>query len=109
MATDYAILFPSTHVTAADLGGKEITVEIERYSKGEDVVSPTGQKSKKPVLYFKRGTKGWVLNKTNAVAIARALNERDMDKWIGKKITLQPATCKAFGEDNVPCIRVKRD
>lgn len=73
----------------------------------------TGGNEEKAVVTFqeleKRG-KGkphkFVLNKTNAQTIAKVLGSPETDDWRGKRITLYPTTCQAFGE-TVDCVRVR--
>jgi hypothetical protein len=55
---------------------------------------------------FDKTEKLFVLNKTNANAIAEALGEKKAVNWTGKRITLFPTQCDAFGK-TADCIRVK--
>lgn len=90
---------------AFDLGGKDVTVEIDRVTGGE-LTGNGGRKSKKPLCYFARSSgKPLALNATNCKTIA-ALYGNDTDKWAGKKITLYPTTT-TMGGDTVECIRVR--
>lgn len=86
-------LFPSKYVSAADLGGHDVTVEIERLTL-EEMGNPP---EKKPVLWFRKATKGLVVNKTNGLAIAK-LHGPETDAWGGKRVTLYATKVKAFGE-----------
>tara|TARA_R110000772_G_scaffold78559_1_gene168542 strand:+ start:4520 stop:4846 length:327 start_codon:yes stop_codon:yes gene_type:complete len=58
------------------------------------------------ILSYEKGTKEHVACRTTQKQI-RALHGNDMDDWKGKKITLFPDTCKAFGNAFTPCIRVR--
>jgi hypothetical protein len=100
--SNYALLFPSKWLAAADMDGDDRVVVIKQIVPSEEV----GQsKDKRPVLYFQGVSKGMVLNKTNAKRIAK-LYGADTDKWIGKSITLYPSECD-FGDETVPCLRVR--
>ena len=59
----------------------------------------------KPILHFEGKDRGLVLNKTNARAIARR-HGPTMDEWIGKEIQIYQARVDAFGERDVPAVRV---
>lgn len=118
---DVRLLFPNEYVAAADLieaqrkTGKNgvaltiasVSVEALKTNKGTE---------KKPVIHFKemierhqRGNgpeKKLVLNKTNAKVIAKMYGF-ETNAWVGKKITLFPTQCEAFGE-TVDCVRVMK-
>jgi hypothetical protein len=100
----YQLLYPSEFLAACDLGGKEATVEISKFEV-EELVGSDGKKQKKPVLTFKGAKKRMVCCKTNAKAIARQ-HGNDTDAWIGKKVTVYPTSCIAFGSE-VECLRIK--
>ncbi len=100
----YKLLYPSEYVAACDLHGKDAVMTILRVEL-EKVIGSDGKSQEKPVIYFEKAQKRMVCCKTNAKAIAK-LHGNDTDKWIGKKITLYPTTCLAFGQE-VECIRVK--
>jgi len=93
--------FPSSYVRAADLGNRRITVTIS-HLKMEDV---GGDGEQKPVLYFKGGTKGLVLNKTNANSVVEVAGTEDYSQWAGVRIALY-ATKTDFKGKSVDCIRV---
>jgi hypothetical protein len=85
-------VFPSRYVRAADLNGKRVTVTIKHVA-----VERMGKDNEaKPVVYFRNATKGLVLNRTNAMAIA-ALYGPETDAWAGKAVTLYPTQVRAFG------------
>jgi hypothetical protein len=91
--------FPSRWLGAEDLQGRDRTVTIRRYVH-EDV-----QGTMKHILYLDGEKKGWMLNRTNAVTIARLYGEV-MEKWAGKPVTLFRADVRAFGQ-MWPVIRVR--
>lgn len=86
-------LYPSKWVKAYDLKGKQVTVTIKALTV-EEVGAQTEQK---PVLWFDGASKGMILNKTCALAIAR-LHGPDTDAWIGQPIALYPTQVTAFGQ-----------
>ena len=98
-------LFPSRYLSAPEMEGKQVEVTIE--SVELEKVMTDGRSEEIPVISFAGAKKKMALNKTNAKTISSQHGE-DMDKWKGKKITIFPTTCSAFGASKVPCIRVKR-
>ena len=98
------LLFPSKYLKAADLQGKHVTVTIERINPRESLQMTKGRKEKKPVVYLKGKEKAWVLNKTNAKAIAKAWGT-EINNWVGKQVVIMPTTTE-FGGDTVDCLRV---
>src|SRR6185369_13027081 len=98
--TDRKFLF------AFDLGGKDVTLTIERIEAGE-LEGEKGRKSKKPLCYFREAKSGkpLALNATNCKAIAK-LYGNDTDGWAGQRITIYPTTTEMGGE-TVECIRVR--
>lgn len=100
--------FPSQFLEAAELGGKEQTVTIARVEKMQNVKGRDGKPFDPKVVYFEKRRKGFCMNKTNAKIIRDKLGYGDdADQWVGKPLTIYPTTCDAFGEKNVPCIRVR--
>lgn len=99
--------YPSEFLQAVDLiekGLTEFTVTIEKIEL-EQVPGADGKKKSKPVIHFKGAQKRWPMPKTCAKVIAKKFGTKTED-WIGKKVTLFPTTCEAFGE-TVECIRLK--
>ena len=87
--------FPSNYLKCADLGGQPRIVNVracvlEELGQGKD-------KEKKPVLYFNKGSKGLVLNVTNAKAIAKTYGD-DTANWTGKPIEIYPTQVEFKGE-----------
>lgn len=106
----WRLMFADEFLAAADLQGKDATVTIARVQV--ETLTREDGKEDKPVVHFeemlrrpKKDQKRWVLNKTNAKTIAK-LYGSDADAWKGKRITLYPTTCKAFG-DMHECVRVR--
>lgn len=97
-------MYPSEYLNAADLQEREVSVVIAKVEL-EDVPGVDGQKKKKPVLHFTKGNKRWPLPKTCAKILAKEFGN-NTDNWAGKKITLYPTTCMAFGQET-ECVRLK--
>ena len=97
-------LYDERFIGSWDLEGKESAVVTIAEIKIEELQGQNGAKAKKPVLYFTKGKKGFVLNKTNAKVIAE-LYGNDTEKWCDKKVELFATTCEAFGKQ-VECIRI---
>jgi hypothetical protein len=97
--------FPSRFLKAADLGGKEITVTIDRVES--DMFENDGRKQSKPVIHFREaGIKPMVSNKTNFLMIAAACGKDDKD-WPGKRVILYPDLVP-FKGTVTEAVRVKR-
>lgn len=100
--------YPSPYLEAGDLNGKDVSVEIESVEGKHAGKGKDGQPINKPLLKFKGAKKGLILCKTSARVIRDKLGYgNDMDGWIGRKITLFPDKCDAFGQKDVPCIRIR--
>lgn len=91
--------FPSKYLRAADLGTAEPNLTIR------DVTSETVGDDQRLVVYFEGKTKGLVLNKTNANAIADIANSRNTDDWSGVRIKLVKARVDYQGK-RVDAVRV---
>jgi hypothetical protein len=99
-------LFPSNFLRAADLGGKEVDVTIDKVTTQE--FEEDGKKRMKPVVHFRNaGLKPLVCNKTNAMLIATALGSKDPRTWPSKQIRLYPDLISFKGKVN-ETVRVKR-
>ena len=101
----YSQQFDSDYLEAAHLDAPT-TLVIESVSPRGTRKAKDGKPIDKPILTFAKVKRALVLNKTNAKVIALMFGNR-MDEWAGKSITLYATTCKAFGNDKTPCIRVK--
>jgi hypothetical protein len=92
-------IYQSKYLNAADLKEEQHrftieTIEVEEFSEGN-----------KPAIQFKGEYKKFILNKTNANAIAAVLGD-DTDGWIGKDATLFPTTASDSHGKSVAAIRV---
>jgi hypothetical protein len=100
---DYRTMYDRDYLGAWDLP-RDVTVTIAKV-EGRKLRNGSSKANSKPVLFFKGKEKGMACNKTNGKTIA-AMYGTDVDKWIGKRITLY-ATTTTFGSDTVECIRVR--
>ncbi len=96
---DINAAFPSNWLKAADLQGRSVRVTIK------EVVSEDIGDGHKPVVYFQKGSKGLVLNKTNALAIAEIYGN-DTDNWTGAVVEVFPDKTQFQGR-RVDCLRVR--
>ena len=93
--------FPSKYLKASDLGGRQVTVKIDRV----EIEEVGRDQERRPVLYFIGKQKGVVLNKTNANKLASAYGQ-DTDEWADREVILFEAMVD-YGGDTVPAIRMK--
>jgi hypothetical protein len=80
-------IFPSNFLKAEDLGDRDRIVTIDRI----EIEEVGKEREEKPVVYFRGGKKGLILNKTNAVAISAIAGSEDLDDWPGVQIMLVTA------------------
>jgi len=81
-------LFPSRWLHPEALNGRAVTVTIQAVTL-EEVHNPTtNRKETKPAVAFRGATKLLLLNKTQALAIARITGRDDTDNWPGCRVTL---------------------
>lgn len=95
--------FPGQYLKAADLKGRNVRL-IMREVVVEDLGSGE-QRERKPVLYFEKTDRGFVLNKTNAMYIADMYGP-ETTAWAGKTIVLYPTKVEFSGR-LVDTIRVE--
>ena len=101
-----ADFYPSRFIRAADLGGKDVVVTIDRVEAVE--FEDNGVKVKKPVVHFRNaGIKGLVANKTNTKLLSIACGSPDYTTWAGKQVVLYPHLVEMKG-DVIEAVRVKR-
>jgi hypothetical protein len=89
-------VFPSKYLTAADLDGKSFTLTIRDVTL-EEMKTHDNKMVRKPVCWFDRAQRGFVLNATNARIIA-ALYGDDTLGWQGRRVTIYATKVKAFGQ-----------
>ena len=97
-------MFPSRFLKAGDLAGRDVTLCIARLNFDE-FDRDDGTKEKRPVLWFTKTDKGFVLNKTNARMIA-SLHGGETDNWVGKHIVVGTESV-SFRGNITPAIRVR--
>jgi hypothetical protein len=85
--------------------GKDLTVVIEKVVR--EMITGTGGKKEECSVAYLKNQKPMILNRTNQKTIAKVLNTPYIEEWQGKSITIYIAHIKAFGEDNVECLRVR--
>ena len=109
----YRQLADSEFLAADDLqSGKDVLVTIAGASI-EMVTSPNNQKKQMICLSFESSKTGQklgkklALNRTNGRQIAKIAGDTAVEKWAGVKICLYRTAIKAFGDPQLPCIRVK--
>jgi hypothetical protein len=100
----FALLYPSKYVKAADLMGREITKTIKTV-KLEELEGVDGTKKAKVIVYFSDSQKMWVVPRTCGEAL-RAMFGEETEKWAGKRVTLFSKKVDSFGEE-VDAVRVK--
>lgn len=98
--------FPSNYLRASDFDEDGEVVTIDSV-KQERMKTRDGNEEVKPILFFREYEKGLVLNKTNAKKITTLVQSDDTDDWRGQQIKVY-ATETTFGNDTVPCIRIKQ-
>ncbi len=91
-------------LSAADLKGKEWNGLIEETH--DEVFTDDGAERTKTVVTFRNFPKPLVLNKTNALSIAKILDEDDTDDWIGGRVIVHPDLVQ-FGGKIVDAVRIK--
>jgi hypothetical protein len=84
--------------------GQELRLTIEKIVK-EQVKTAEGT-NECTIAYFKGGTKGMVINKTNAKIITKVLDTPYIEQWLGKSITIYAAKVNFRGE-LIDALRVK--
>ena len=81
-------LFPTKWLHPENLNGKAVVVTIAKVTM-EEVHNPeTHKKEQRPAVNFKGASKVLLMNKTQAMAIARITGKDDTDNWAGCKVTL---------------------
>ena len=105
MSEDVRAMYDKEYLYSYDLDGRDVTVCIERISRGT-LTGKGNKQTKKPVAYFRGKQKGLALCITNAKTIANMYGSFKASDWIGKWITLFPTTT-TFGPDTVECIRIR--
>ena len=85
--------------------GKDLKVTIDRVTR--EMVTGQGGKKEECTIAQLKGQKPFIMNRTNMKMIQKIYNTPYIEEWAGKSITLYVAKIKAFGEDNVECLRIR--
>jgi len=93
--------YPSKYLKAADLQGGSPTVTIARVT--QELAGRT--RESKLVVHFVGKTKGLLLNKTNALALAAIAGSPETEHWVGIKVKLV-ATTAQFADQSYPVVRI---
>jgi hypothetical protein len=93
---DFDQLFPGRFLKAGEFEGKEVTLTISAVDL-EDLPSDKGGDRKRGVISFAQTPKKLVLNRTNGEAF-KAMFGREVQSWVGKRVTLYPAVWNSEGE-----------
>ena len=80
-------LFPSKWLSADDLAGRSVVVQIAQVSL-EEIRQRDGKNELKAVVAFDRAHKRLILNKTQALAIAAVVRSEAFADWPGQRIQL---------------------
>ena len=97
--------FPG-YLEAGDLDGKDVTLTIKYVREPDDGdIGKDGKPIMRPFVGFEEAQREYAMPKTVARTV-RTLYGNLYKHWIGRRITLFPTTCQAFGE-TVACIRVR--
>ena len=103
--TEDIVQFTGNFLSAVDLD-KDVTVTIAAVTKPNEEKDASGKVIDKRVLTFTGAKKRLILNQINSKVIALLHGKKSAD-WVGKPITLTVRYLeKAFGQRNVPVIRV---
>lgn len=87
--------FPSQYLQSSDIAGRKVRCVIEHIAT--ETVGQDEEQRQKPVMYFKNGSKGLVVNATNWDTLADAYGE-ESDNWIGKSVVLHVVPTKFKGK-----------
>lgn len=98
---DYETLFPGRFIKSVDLKGRDVTLTV-RAIRAEDIDGKP-----KAIVTFDGTKKELVLNRTNAEAV-KLMFGRETDNWLGKRLTIYPATIPdPFQGGSTTAIRVR--
>jgi len=102
---DFDQLYPNRFLKAGEFQGRDVTLKISGVVV-EELENEKGKKGK-GLVSFERTPKQLVLNRTNGEAI-KLMFGRETNAWIGKRVTLFPATITdSFTGEPTLAIRVR--
>ncbi|MCU7836134.1 MAG: hypothetical protein KZQ83_12910 [gamma proteobacterium symbiont of Taylorina sp.] len=73
----------------------------------EKVTSPNNRVKDMVCLSFEKTPKKLALNRTNGRSIAKITRSTQVEDWPGSQVCLYRTTIKAFGDPQLPAIRVR--
>lgn len=82
-------VFPSPWISCDDLGNRKFELVISGVAMEQVHDRVTNVKVSKLVVSFEGAKKRFIVNKTQAFAIAQFAGSDDTDDWVGKKIALR--------------------
>ncbi len=86
---------------------RDVTLTIAEVHAANTLFGADQKPVEKMALGFAGTEKKLVLNNTNERLVRMATGSTKSDGWAGKKVTLYPVAINAFGEKNVPAIRIR--
>ena len=102
--THWKKMIGANYLGSWDLDGKDMIVRITDVKN--EMVQNGQRREEKTVVYLDGGLNPWILNKTNAKSIAKALGTDFVDEWVGRKVQLYTDKV-ASPEGIVDAIRVR--
>jgi hypothetical protein len=105
--TDFRSMYDSNYLYSFDLKGRDVTVTIASV-QGAKLRGADGKEQRKLVLFFKesKDKRGLAVPKSAVGKVIAGMYGNDIEDWVGKRVTLFPTQCEAFGK-TVDCIRVR--
>jgi len=88
-------MFSKPHITAEDLKGRAYQVTIQVLSQQMLWDPAAGEERHTWILLFEEASKYFILNRTNAEAIAQILGSEEANEWIGAQIVIFPTQVQA--------------
>ena len=82
---------------------KELTIKVV---KREMITGMAGKKEECTVAHFEEPIKPMILNNTNCKSISKAYKTPYIEDWTGLVIKLKVSLIDAFGDKDVPAVRV---
>lgn len=84
--------------------GKDMNITIEKVVR--ELVTGSGGKKEECTVAHLRGSKPFIINRTNGKMIQKIVGSPFIEDWAGQTITVYATTTKVAGED-VECLRVR--
>lgn len=87
--------------------GKDLNVTISKVVR--EMITGTGGKKEECTVAHLVNNKPMILNNTNCKQISKLAASSFIEDWAGLTITVYVAKIRAFGEDGVECLRVRKN